>query len=151
MQIKNKVRYPFTETPLTNLISAKKKNKRTQRYRSTAKSRICGMTVGDIRYCFQQLRQANADLSPDFILYNGQCAGEFALSYLIETSNSMKKKRQQLELQSPDAAAAVTTAAESDDDDDDDDVSSMKNDRYHLPASQLLLVCEKSTNVVKFL
>lgn len=67
--------------------------KRTQRYRSTAKSRICGMTVGDIRYCFQQLRSAGSSLNPQLVLYNGQCAGEFALSYLIETSNSMRKRR----------------------------------------------------------
>ncbi|ACH46868.1 unknown [Feldmannia species virus] len=84
------VRDPFAENPYRPLV---KKTKRTQRYRSTAKSRICGMTVGDIRYCFQQLRNAGNQLCPEFVLYNGQCAGEFALSYLIETSNSMKRKK----------------------------------------------------------
>lgn len=86
------IRDPFCDKPLAAPGPVQKKNKRTQRYRSTAKSRICGMTVGDIRYCFQQLRTANPQLCPDFILYNGQCAGEFALSYLVETSSSMKKK-----------------------------------------------------------
>ncbi|AAR26866.1 FirrV-1-A42 [Feldmannia irregularis virus a] len=128
----NKVRYPFTETHLTHLTSTKKKNKRTQRYRSTAKSRICGMTVGDIRYCFQQLRNANADLCPDFVLYNGQCAGEFALSYLIETSNSMKKKRQHVEESSQQSGDGAG--------------------RYHLPASQLTQGPENSCNhIVTFL
>ena len=50
------LRDPFYDKPLTAPGPFRKKNKRTQRYRSTAKSRICGMTVGDIRYCFQQLR-----------------------------------------------------------------------------------------------
>ena len=51
------------------------------------------MTVGDIRYCFAQLRNAGDSLRSDFVLYTGQVAGEFALSYLIETSNSMRKRR----------------------------------------------------------
>jgi hypothetical protein len=67
--------------------------KRTQRYRSTAQSRLGDMTVGDIRYCFQQLRNAGPDLNPDMMLYNGQCAGEFALKYLQETSNATRKRR----------------------------------------------------------
>ena len=51
------------------------------------------MTVGDIRYCFQQLRNAGDNLSSEMILYNGQCAGEFALQYLQETSSATKKRR----------------------------------------------------------
>ena len=70
-----------------------KQTKRTQRYRSTAKSRVLGMTVGDIRYCFQQLRNENGNLTPEFVLYNGKCSGEFALCYLIETSNSTRNRR----------------------------------------------------------
>lgn len=87
------VRDPFSPRPVEVKKAISKQTKRTQRYRSTAKSRICGMTVGDIRYCFQQLRSAGESLSPSLILYNGQSAGEFALSYLIETSKSMKKRR----------------------------------------------------------
>lgn len=87
------VRDPFSDRPGEIKTAMLRQTKRTQRYRSTARSRICGMTVGDIRYCFQQLRSAGRDLSPQLVLYNGQCAGEFALSYLIETSNSMRKRR----------------------------------------------------------
>ncbi len=84
---------PFAPRPASILNTSAKQAKRTQRYRSTAKSRILGMTVGDIRYCFQQLRNAGDSLTPDFVLYNGQCSGEFALCYLIETSNSMRNRR----------------------------------------------------------
>lgn len=87
------IRDPFSDkTPLEKSMTLRQ-SKRTQRYRSTAKSRILGMTVGDIRYCFQQLRAAGDTLTPYFILYNGLYAGEFTLMYLIETSNSMKKRR----------------------------------------------------------
>ena len=84
---------PFAPRPQTIKEALLKQTKRTQRYRSTAKSRILGMTVGDIRYCFQQLRNAGKCLTPELVLYNGQCAGEFALCYLIETSNSMRNRR----------------------------------------------------------
>lgn len=87
------IRDPFSDRPMEVKRVMMRQTKRTQRYRSTARSRICGMTVGDIRYCFQQLRSAGSALSPQLVLYNGQCAGEFALSYLIETSNSMRKRR----------------------------------------------------------
>jgi hypothetical protein len=87
------IRDPFRERPEDIKKIMLKQTKRTQRYRSTAKSRICGMTVGDIRFCFQQLRSAGSTLSPHLILYNGQPAGAFALAYLIETSNSMRKRR----------------------------------------------------------
>ena len=84
---------PFAPRPMSMQHTHSKQTKRTQRYRSTAKSRILGMTVGDIRYCFQQLRNAGDSLTPDFVLYNGQCSGQFALCYLIETSNSMRSRR----------------------------------------------------------
>ena len=51
------------------------------------------MSVGDIRYSFNQLRAAGDKLTSDMVLYNGSTAGSFALSYLIETSNSMRKRR----------------------------------------------------------
>jgi len=91
--INKSIRDPFSDKTPTEKRMTLRQSKRTQRYRSTAKSRILGMTVGDIRYCFQQLRAAGDSLTPYFILYNGLYAGEFTLMYLIETSNSMKKRR----------------------------------------------------------
>jgi hypothetical protein len=84
---------PFVDRPPDVKRLMSKQSKRTQRYRSTASSRICGMTVGDIRFCFQQLRNAGDNLTSDMILYNGQTAGSFALAYLTETSNAMRKRR----------------------------------------------------------
>jgi len=89
----NHIRDPFVDRPAQVKDTMTRLSKRTQRYRSTASSRIDGMTVGDIRYCFQQLRNAGDDLSSDMILYNGKSAGAFALAYLTETSNAMRKRR----------------------------------------------------------
>jgi len=86
------IRDPFSDRSLVKDISCKR-SVRSSRYRSTAKSRILGMSVGDIRYSFNQLRAAGDSLNSSLVLYNGQTAGEFALSYLIETSNSMRKRR----------------------------------------------------------
>lgn len=86
------IRDPFSQRSSVDSTMTKQ-SKRTQRYRSTAKSRILGMSVGDIRYSFNQLRAAGDSLTSQLVLYNGQTAGEFALSYLIETSNSMRKRR----------------------------------------------------------
>jgi len=87
------IRDPFSQRSALSNSTMTKQSKRTQRYRSTAKSRILGMSVGDIRYSFNQLRAAGDNLTSQLVLYNGQTAGEFALSYLIETSNSMRKRR----------------------------------------------------------
>lgn len=87
------IRDPFSQRSSVLNSTMTKQSKRTQRYRSTAKSRILGMSVGDIRYSFNQLRAAGDSLTSQLVLYNGQTAGEFALSYLIETSNSMRKRR----------------------------------------------------------
>jgi len=84
---------PFCSRPCSIKEHGNRQVKRTQRYRSTSKSRILGMTVGDIRYCFQQLRNAGDKLTPELVLYNGQCAGDFALRYLVETSNSMRSRQ----------------------------------------------------------
>jgi len=86
------IRDPFAERS-SNRDLTLKRSIRSSRYRSTAKSRILGMSVGDIRYSFNQLRAAGDKLNSQMVLYNGQTAGEFALSYLIETSNSMRKRR----------------------------------------------------------
>ena len=89
----NPLRCPFAPRTESMKQNLSRNTKRTQRYRSTAQSRLGDMTVGDIRYCFQQLRNAGENLNSDMILYNGQCAGEFALQYLQETSNATKKRR----------------------------------------------------------
>ena len=89
----NPLRCPFSDRPDYMKENQSRHTKRTQRYRSTAQSRLGDMTVGDIRYCFQQLRNAGPDLNPEMMLYNGQCAGEFALKYLQETSNATRKRR----------------------------------------------------------
>lgn len=127
------IRDPFSDRPQEVKRVMMKQTKRTQRYRSTARSRICGMTVGDIRYCFQQLRSAGSALSPQLVLYNGQCAGEFALSYLIETSNSMRKRRKK------------KRQAESENDNAADDSSQM------LPASQLSAVRDTTHSSSRYL
>lgn len=96
----NMVRCPFYEEPVSENQRSQSARfvKRTQRHRSTAQSRLGDMTVGDIRYCFQQLRNAGKNLSPDMMLYNGQSAEEFALKYLRETSTAMRKRRKKLSM-----------------------------------------------------
>lgn len=96
----NIVRCPFYEKPVDEIQRSQsaKYAKRSQRHRSTAQSRLGDMTVGDIRYCFQQLRNAGKDLNPDMMLYNGQSAGEFALKYLRETSTATRKRRKSLSM-----------------------------------------------------
>ena len=103
---RNMVRCPFFEKPVDEKCSSldSRSIKRTQRHRSTAQSRLGDMTVGDIRYCFQQLRNAGKDLNPDMVLYNGQSAGEFALKYLRETSTAMRKRRKKLSMVLVDSA-----------------------------------------------
>ena len=95
VRVPNMVRCPFYEKPVgKNQHSHKAKYvKRTQRHRSTARSRLGDIAVGNIRCCFQQLRNAGKDLNPDMMLYDGQSAGEFALKYLRDTSTSMRKRR----------------------------------------------------------
>ncbi len=94
--VPNTVRCPFYEEPVNQ--HQRSRAKRTQRHRSTAQSRLGDMTVGDIRYCFQQLRNAGANLNPDMMLYNGETAGEFALKYLRETSTATKNRRKKLSM-----------------------------------------------------
>jgi len=106
VSVPNMVRCPFYEKPVdeNQRSQSAKYAKRTQRHRSTAQSRLGDMTVGDIRYCFQQLRNAGKDLNPDMMLYNGQSAGEFALKYLRETSTAMRKRRKKLSMVASDSA-----------------------------------------------
>ena len=106
ISVQNMVRCPFYEKPVDENQRSQSARyvKRTQRHRSTAQSRLGDMTVGDIRYCFQQLRNAGKDLNPDMMLYNGQSAGEFALKYLRETSTAMRKRRKKLSMVASDSA-----------------------------------------------
>lgn len=94
----NMIRCPFYEEPVSEdqRSQSAKYVKRTQR--STAQSRLGNMTVDDIRYCFQQLRNAGKNLRPEMMLYNGQSAGEFALIDLRETSTAMRKRRKKLSM-----------------------------------------------------
>lgn len=119
ISVPNMVRCPFYEKPVDETQRSQNVRyvKRTQRHRSTAQSRLGDMTVGDIRYCFQQLRNAGKDLNPDMMLYNGQSAGEFALKYLRETSTAMRKRRKKLSMIASDSA---------DDEEDKDDDDSRK-------------------------
>lgn len=100
VQVPNTVRCPFYEEPVNEhrRTQSARYTKRTQRHRSTAQSRLGDMTVGDIRYCFQQLRNAGTNLNPDMMLYNGETAGEFALKYLRETSTATKNRRKKLSM-----------------------------------------------------
>lgn len=100
VSVENMVRCPFYEKPVDESLhfQSARYARRTQRHRSTAQSRLGDMTVGDIRYCFKQLRNAGKDLSPDMMLYNGQSAGEFALKYLKETSSATRKRRKKLSM-----------------------------------------------------
>lgn len=100
VQVPNAVRCPFYEEPVNEhqRTQSARYTKRAQRHRSTAQSRLGDMTVGDIRYCFQQLRNAGTNLNPDMMLYNGETAGEFALKYLRETSTATKNRRKKLSM-----------------------------------------------------
>ena len=110
VSVPNMVRCPFYEEPVKQKQrhEGAKYAKRTQRHRSTAQSRLGDMTVGDIRYCFQQLRNAGKDLNPEMMLYNGQSAGEFALKYLRETSTAMRKRRKKLAMIDSDTSGDET-------------------------------------------
>jgi hypothetical protein len=55
-------------------------------------SRIEGMTVGDVRQCFSQMR-ATPRLTADTTLWCGITAGHFALRYLVNTACSSRKRR----------------------------------------------------------
>jgi hypothetical protein len=55
-------------------------------------SRISGMTVGDVRQCFSQMR-STPHLTSNTTLWCGMSAGHFALRYLINTAACSRKKR----------------------------------------------------------
>lgn len=67
-----------------------------EKVRTATRSRIDNLSVGDIRYLFQELRQMK-ELDPEKILYNGQQSGKFCLDYLLNSSSmtgSASKKRE---------------------------------------------------------
>lgn len=55
-------------------------------------SRIHGMTVGDVRQCFSQMR-TTSHLSSNTTLWCGITAGHFALVYLVNTAGASRRKR----------------------------------------------------------
>lgn len=55
-------------------------------------SRVTNMTVGDVRQCFQQMRNT-PDLTSSTVLWCGVTAGQFALAYLLQTANSSSRRR----------------------------------------------------------
>ncbi len=66
--------------------------KRAPRPNAKSLSRIEGMTVGDVRQCFLQMRTCS-QLSSNTTLWCGITAGEFALAYLVNTVSGSRKKR----------------------------------------------------------
>lgn len=142
IRVPNMVRCPFYEKPVgeNQRSHSAKYVKRTQRHRSTAQSRLGDMTVGDIRYCFQQLRNAGKDLNPDMMLYNGQSAGEFALKYLRETSTAMRKRRKKLSMVASDSA----------DDEDEKDGPRVKTTQLNVDDNNHRRSNSGSLNVLEF-
>lgn len=67
----NLLRCPFALRTESMKQNVSRHIKQTPKYRSTAQSRLRDMTVGDIRYCFQKLRNAGDNLTSEMILYNG--------------------------------------------------------------------------------
>ena len=55
-------------------------------------SRIEGMTVGDVRQCFSQMRNTPG-LSANTTLWCGMTAGVFALKYLVNTGTGARLKK----------------------------------------------------------
>lgn len=84
---------PFHDKPKPNIamvashtdVHPKNKNARSL-------SRIHGMTVGDVRQCFSQMRNTPM-LNSNTTLWCGMTAGNFALRYLVNTAGSLRKKR----------------------------------------------------------
>ena len=62
-----------------------------QKKRKGIESKIPGLSIGDVRQSFQQLRVLGNTLNCDSVLWNGQTAGRFALEYLIKTYEQKKK------------------------------------------------------------
>ena len=60
--------------------------------RKGIQSKIPGLSIGDVRQSFQQLRVLGGSLSCDSVLWNGQTAGSFALEYLIRTYEQKRRK-----------------------------------------------------------
>lgn len=59
--------------------------------RKGIQSKIPGLSIGDVRQSFQQLRVLGPALNCDSVLWNGQTAGSFALEYLIKTYEQKRK------------------------------------------------------------
>ena len=71
-----------------------KESRRPKNARSL--SRIHGMTVGDVRQCFSQMR-STPNLSSNTTLWCGITAGNFALHYLVNTAGAARKRKSALD------------------------------------------------------
>lgn len=78
---------PFQDKPQTQ-YSIARDSQRPKHARSL--SRIHGMTVGDVRQCFSQMRNS-PNLSSNTTLWCGITAGNFALHYVVNTAGAVRK------------------------------------------------------------
>ena len=76
----NTVADPFADEPQVRAPPCEKK---------ATKSRVDGLSVGDVRYVFSQLRSSET-IEPDQLLYCGLRASEFAVKYLKLEKHSEK-------------------------------------------------------------
>lgn len=68
-------------------------------------SKLNNMTVGDVRQCFQQMRNT-PDLRSSTVLWCGLTAGQFALAYLLQTAHSSSRRRRAKEKDTPASPAS---------------------------------------------
>ena len=81
---------PFQDKPSPVWATPHTKTARTKHARSL--SRIQGMTVGDVRQCFSQMRKTQG-LTSNTTLWCGITAGNFALRYLVNTAGAARKRK----------------------------------------------------------
>ena len=81
---------PFYDKPATLCVRQQTPVQRPKHARSL--SRIQGMTVGDVRQCFSQMRSTSS-LTSTTTLWCGITAGNFALRYLVNTSGASRKRK----------------------------------------------------------
>jgi len=81
---------PFHDKPATLGVRQQMSVPRPKHTRSL--SRIQGMTVGDVRQCFSQMRSTPC-LTSATTLWCGITAGNFALRYLVNTAGASRKRK----------------------------------------------------------
>jgi hypothetical protein len=86
-------------------------NSRTPKGRQS--STIPGLSVGDVRKCFNQIRRAvsnGCEVKPEHLLWNGMSCGDFALKYVIghhtkRTNRRLQKNSSNLEVETGSGSA----------------------------------------------